>query len=345
MNSFKRENVELPLSAVWLTNSIAEYKGKQELYAKQSPQILKTLFETALIESAESSNRIEGVTVDHARLKPLIIGHSKPRDRSEEEVVGYRKALELIHTKHKSLRITPETIKELHRLCRGESWDAGKWKEKDNDIIRKHPDGRVEVIFKPVSAAKTPEMMKQLCLSYEHSISQLKYPDLYAVACLVLDFLSVHPFRDGNGRVSRLLTLLVLYQHGFMVGKYISIERIVEQSKETYYETLNKSSQKWHEAKHEVIPWFNYFLGTVLAAYKEFEERAANIKPARGAKTALLMGAIESQQGEFSISDIERSCPAISRVMIKKVLLQMQKDKKIKCLGKGQSAKWKRIAY
>ena len=345
MNSFKRENVELPLSAVWLMNSIAEYKGKQELYAKQSPQILKTLLETALIESAESSNRIEGVTVDHARLKPLIIGHSKPRDRSEEEVAGYRKALDLIHTKYKSLRITPETIKELHRLCRGESWDAGKWKEKDNDIIRKHPDGRVEVIFKPVSVAKTPEMMKQLCLSYEYSISQLKYPDLYAVACLVLDFLSIHPFRDGNGRVSRLLTLLALYQHGFMVGKYISIERIVEQSKETYYEALNKSSQKWHDAKHGVIPWFNYFLGTVLAAYKEFEERAENIKPARGAKTALLVQAIDSQHGEFSISDIEKACPAVSRVMIKKVLLQMQKDKKIKCLGKGQSAKWKRIVY
>ena len=345
MNSFKRENVELPLSAVWLMNSIAEYKGKQELYAKQSPQILKTLLETALIESAESSNRIEGVTVDHARLKPLIIGHSKPRDRSEEEVAGYRKALDLIHTKYKSLRITPETIKELHWLCRGESWDAGKWKEKDNDIIRKHPDGRVEVIFKPVSVVKTPEMMKQLCLSYEHSISQLKYPDLYAVACLVLDFLSIHPFRDGNGRVSRLLTLLALYQHGFMVGKYISIERIVEQSKETYYETLNKSSQKWHDAKHDVIPWFNYFLGTVLAAYKEFEERAENIKPARGAKTALLVQAIDSQHGEFSISDIEKACPAVSRVMIKKVLLQMQKDKKIKCLGKGQSAKWKRIVY
>ena len=345
MNSFKRENIELPLSAVWLTNSIAEYKGKQELYAKQSPQILKTLLETALIESAESSNRIEGVTVDHARLKPLVIGHSKPRDRSEEEVAGYRKALELIHTKHKSLRITPETIKELHRLCRGESWDAGKWKEKDNDIIRKHADGRVEVIFRPVSAVKTPEMMKQLGLSYEHSISQLKYPDLYAVACLVLDFLSIHPFRDGNGRVSRLLTLLALYQHGFMVGKYISLERVVEQSKETYYETLNKSSQKWHEAKHDVIPWFNYFLGTVLAAYKEFEERAENIKPARGAKTALLIQAIDSQHGEFSISDIERACPAVSRVMIKKVFLQMQKDKKIKCLGKGQSAKWKRIVY
>lgn len=345
MNSFKRGNIELPLSAVWLTNSIAEYKGKQELYAKQSPQILKTLLETALIESAVSSNRIEGVTVDQARLKPLVIGHSKPRDRSEEEVAGYRKALELIHTKHKSLRIASDTIKELHRLCRGESWDAGKWKEKDNDIIRKHADGRVEVIFKPVSASKTPEIMTQLCLSYEHSISQLKYPDLYAVACLVLDFLSVHPFRDGNGRVSRLLTLLALYQHGFMVGKYISLERIVEQSKETYYEMLNKSSQKWHEAKHDVIPWLNYFLGTVLAAYREFEERAENIKPVRGAKTALLMKAIDDQLGEFSISDVERACPAVSRVMIKKVLLQMQRDKKIKCLGKGQSAKWTRIVY
>lgn len=345
MNSFKRENVKLPLSAVWLMNSIAEYKGKQELYAKQSPQVLKTLLETALIESAESSNRIEGVTVDKARLKPLVIGHSKPRDRSEEEVSGYRKALDLIHTRHKGLRITPETVKELHRLCRGESWDAGKWKEKDNDIIRKHPDGRVEVIFKPVSAAKTPEMMKQLCLSYEHSVSQRKYPDLYAVSCLVLDFLSIHPFRDGNGRVGRLLTLLALYQHGFTVGKYISLERVIEQSKETYYESLNKSSQKWHEAKHDVMPWFNYFLGTVLAAYKEFEERAGQIKPARGAKTALLMQAINSQHGEFSISDIEKACPAVSRVMIKKVLLEMQKDKKIKCLGKGQSAKWKRMVY
>ena len=343
MNSFKRENVELPLSAVWLMNSIAEYKGKQELYAKQSPQILKTLLETALIESAESSNRIEGVTVDHARLKPLIIGHSKPRDRSEEEVAGYRKALDLIHSKYKSLRVTPETIKELHRLCRGESWDAGKWKEKDNDIIRKHPDGRVEIIFKPVSATKTPEMIKQTCLNFEHSVSQLKYPDLYAVACLVLDFLSIHPFRDGNGRVSRLLTLLALYQHGFMVGKYISIERIVEQSKETYYETLNKSSQKWHEAKHDVIPWINYFLGTVLVAYKEFEERAQNIKPARGSKTQLVNQAIERQVGEFSLSDIERECPAVSRDMIKIIFRELQKAKKIKCLGKGKSAKWKKI--
>ncbi|HRY85126.1 MAG TPA: Fic family protein [Candidatus Omnitrophota bacterium] len=343
MNSFKNDNLEMPLSSVWLLSGISEYKGKQELYTKQAPQVLKTLIEMALIESAESSNRIEGVTVDRERLKPLVIGHSKPRDRSEEEVAGYRKALDLIHKKYDTLQITPDLIKELHRLCRGESWDAGKWKEKDNDIIKKYPDGRVEVIYKPVSAAKTPEAMEQLCLSYRHSIDQLRYPSLYAIACLVLDFLCVHPFRDGNGRVSRLLTLLALYQHGFMVGKYISIERIVEQSKETYYETLNKSSQQWHEAKHDVLPWFNYFLGTITAAYKEFEERASHASPERGAKTGIVEAAVDRQLGEFSISNIEQECPNVSRVMIKKVLSQMSNAKKIKCLGKGKSAKWLRM--
>ena len=342
MKSFKRETQELPLGSVWLMNSIAEYKGKQELYAKQSPQVLKTLLETALIESVESSNRIEGVTVDKARLKPLVIGKAKPRDRSEEEVAGYRKALELIHKKHQSLKIDTETIKEFHRLCSGELWDAGEWKEKNNDIIREYPDGRVEVIFKPVSAANTPKMMKQLCLIYENSVSQLKYPDLYAVACLALDFLSIHPFRDGNGRVSRLLILLALYQHGFMVGKYISLERIVEQSKETYYEMLNKSSQKWHKAKHDAIPWFNYFLGTVLAAYKELEARTENIRPARGAKTEIVIKTIEKQFGEFTISDIAKECPLVSRDMIRIIFRQLQKKKKIRCLGKGKSAKWQK---
>ena len=343
MNSFRNDNLEMPLSSVWLLSGISEYKGKQELYTKQAPQVLKTLIEMALIESAESSNRIEGVTVDRERLKPLVIGHSKPRDRSEEEVAGYRKALDLIHKKYDTLKITPDLIKKLHRLCRGESWDAGKWKEKDNDIIRKYPDGRVEVIYKPVSAAKTPEAMEQLCLSYRHSIDQLKYPSLYAIACLVLDFLCIHPFRDGNGRVSRLLTLLALYQHGFTVGKYVSIERIVEQSKETYYETLNKSSKQWHEAKHDVLPWFNYFLGTIVAAYKEFEERAGNAKPLRGAKTDIVEAAINRQLSEFRISNIEQECPNVSRLMIKKVLCQMGNAKKIKCLGKGKSAKWIRM--
>ncbi len=342
MRSFKNDKVDLPMGAVWLIASISEYKGKQDLYTRQSPQVLKTLLEIALIESAESSNRIEGVTVDKDRLKPLVIGHSKPRDRSEEEVAGYRKTLDFIHKKHASLKINEETIKELHRLCRGESWDAGKWKEKDNDIIRKHADGRVEVIFKPVGAKETPDMMKQLCLTYEHSVTQLKYPDLFAVACLILDFLCIHPFRDGNGRVSRLLTLLALYQHGFQVGKYISLERIIEQSKETYYESLNKSSQNWDRSKHDCSPWFNYFLGTVLGAYKEFEERAGNIKPSRGAKTEIVEAVISKQFGEFSISDIERLCSNVSRPMIRVVLEDLRAKGKVEVLGTGRSAHWRK---
>ena len=342
MLSFKREK-DLPLGAIWLMNQVAESKGKQELYAKQSPQILKALIEMALIESAESSNRIEGVTVDKDRLKPLVIGRSKPRDRSEEEVAGYRNALDLIHRKHESLEISPDTIQKLHELSHGGASDAGHWKKKDNDIIRRNSDGAVDLIFRPVSAAETPKAMEQLCLAYQHSVDQERYPDLYAVACLILDFLCIHPFRDGNGRVSRLLTLLALYHHGYKVGKYISLERIVEQSKETYYESLQKSSKYWHEGKHDIEPWLYYFLGTVNAAYREFSQRAGEVKSPRGAKTEIVTQTIKDQTAEFSISDIEKACPAISRDMIRVILRQLQKEKKIACLGKGKSAKWKRI--
>ena len=343
MNSFKETSPQIPASAVWLLSDISEYKGKQELYTKQSPQVLKSLVEMALIESAESSNRIEGVTVDHDRLKPLIIGHSKPRDRSEEEIAGYRKALDWIHKNYANLTINAKTIRELHRLSRGESWDAGKWKEKDNDILKKYPDGRLEIIFKPVSAKETPQFIEQMCLAYEHAVSQLKYPPLYAIACLVFDFLSIHPFRDGNGRVSRLLTLLLLYQQGFLAGKYISIERIVEQSKETYYEALNKSSQGWHQSKHNLTPWLNYFLGVVLAGYKEFENRAGHIKAVRGAKTGNVENAVTAQAGDFGIADIEKECPGVSRPMIRVVLEKMRDQGLIKSMGTGRSAKWRKI--
>lgn len=342
VNSFKEDQPKIPLSSVWLLGGIAEYKGKQALYKAQSPQILKTLLETALIESSESSNRIEGVTVDRNRLKPLVIGQSKPRDRSEEEVAGYRKALDFIHKKHKTLCVTPETIQKLHALCRGKTWDSGKWKEKTNDIIKKPPDGRVEIIFKPLSAKKTPEAMKQLCLSYEYSVTQMKYPELYAIGCLVFDFLSIHPFRDGNGRVSRLLTLLALYQHDYDVGGYISLERIIEESKETHYESLNKSSQEWHESKHDVFPWINYFLGTILAAYKEFENRAKHSSPAKGVKTEIIISEIKKQGSEFTLTDIACGCPGVSRPMIRVVLEKLRDEGKLKVLGAGRGARWKK---
>lgn len=345
MMSFRKagKKLQLPLGAVWLMNSISEYKGKQELYARQSPQMIKALVEMALIESAESSNRIEGVTIERNRLKPLILGHSQPRDRSEEEVAGYRKALDLIHRKHNSLEIAPQTIKELHRLSHANAYDTGQWKNKDNEIIRRKHNGTVEVIFKPVSAAATPEAIKQLCLVYKHSIEQMKYPALYAIACLILDFLCIHPFRDGNGRVSRLLTLLALYHHGYEVGKYISLERIIEQSKETYYEALQKSSLDWHKGRHNIEPWLSYFLGVVNSAYREFKDRAGNVSLSRGAKTEMVIQAINNQVADFSITDIEKLCSGVSRDMIRVVFRQLQKEKKIVCLGKGQSAQWKRI--
>lgn len=345
MMSFRKnkEDLKLSLGSIWLMNSISEHKGKQELYSKQSPQMLKALVKMALIESTESSNRIEGVTVEKERLKPLVLGHSKPRDRSEEEVVGYRKALDLIHRKYNSLEIEPQTLKELHRLSHGETGDAGEWKKRDNDIIRRNPDGSVEIIFKPVSAKLVPETVERLCTSYKYSIEQLHYPPIYAIACLILDFLCIHPFRDGNGRVSRLLTLLALYHHEYQVGKYISLERIIEQSKETYYESLQKSSLRWHDGKHNIEYWFNYFLGTIIFAYNEFEKRAYNLKSSRGAKTEIVTQSINNQIGEFSMSDIEKMCSGVSKDMIRVVFRQLQKEKKIMCLGKGQSAKWKRI--
>ena len=336
------KDIQLPLAAVWMMNSISEYKGKEELYTKQAPQILKILVEMAMIESVESSNRIEGVTVDRERLKPLIIGHSEPRDRSEEELAGYRKALDLIHKKYNSLVISPETIQELHRLSRLDVGDAGQWKKKNNEIIKKHPDGRVEIIFTPLAADKVSDAMKQLCLVYQDALTQSNYPSILATACLVLDFLSIHPFRDGNGRVSRLLTLLALYQNGYGVGKYISLERIVEQSQVTYYESLNKSSLGWHKSKHDIMPWFHYFLSTIVSAYKEFGQRAGQLKPFHGAKTQIVSQAIMNQMGEFSISDIERECPGVSRDMIRVVFRQLQEKERIICLGKGKSARWRK---
>ncbi|MBP9127257.1 MAG: Fic family protein [Elusimicrobia bacterium] len=333
----------LPLETVWLLNAVAEHKGRQDLYTKQFPETLRALGEAALIQSAESSNRIEGVTVDRHRLKPLVMGRETPRDRSEEEVVGYRKALDLIHKKHKGLSLTPETILEIHRLCRGESWDAGKWKEKDNDIIRKEPNGHVTVLFRPVCARDTLPRIKKLCRDYSEILQQENRPALLSLACFVLDFLCIHPFRDGNGRVSRLLTLLALYRQGYMVGKYISLERLIEETKETYYETLNKSSQGWHENRQDVVAWVNYFLGTLLRAYREFERKARSLPSARGAKTILVRKAVTAQVGEFSLADIRRECPAVSRDMVKLILRRMAKERFIKSLGKGQSARWKKV--
>jgi Fic family protein len=260
---------------VWLLETLAESKGKQALHERQAPRLLKTLEEIALLEGTESSNRIDGVTIDPERLRPLVLGNARPRDRSEEEIVGYRNALTWVHANHEKVPIEPETLRRLHALAQeGTIGDAGQWKESQNEIVELDPDGRLEVRFRPVEPALVPSAVEELCLAYKDSLEQLKITPLLAAASLVFDFLCIHPFREANGRVSRLLTLLALYHHGHRVGRYIGLERIIEQTKESYYETLQASSVGWHDGSHDIMPWFHYFLSTTHAAYREFEESA-----------------------------------------------------------------------
>jgi Fic family protein len=266
---------KLPPGTVWLLEKLAESQQKQTLYEKQSRSVLKSLEEIALVEGTESSTRIDGVTVEPERLRRLVLNGACPRERSEEEIIGYRNALSWIHANHGNGSIEPETLRHLHALAQeGTVGDAGIWKESQNEIVELDPEGRLEVRFQPLEPALVPAAVEELCLAYSRSIDQSKITSLVAVACLVFDFLCIHPFREANGRVSRLLTLLALYHHGHNVGRYISLERIVEQNKESYYEALQTSSVGWHEGSHDIMPWVQYFLSTIHAAYCEFEECA-----------------------------------------------------------------------
>ncbi|MGI8908819.1 MAG: Fic family protein [Candidatus Sumerlaeaceae bacterium] len=332
----------VPMSTNWLLNNLAEAKGKQELFTRQSPQLLKALREIALVQSVESSNRIEGITVAADRLRPLVLGRARPMDRSEQEIMGYRKALTLIHTGAQELQITPELVRRLHKFCQEGTGDAGEFKKKDNEIIELRPGVAPVIRFKCVSAKATHNAVDELCLVYRHAIDQDHIPPLIAIAALVLDFLCIHPFRDGNGRVSRLLTLLALYQHGYEVGRYVSLERLVEEAKEDYYRALQQSSQRWHEGKHDTIPWLNHLLSIVTRACREFEQRAGQVRSPRGAKTELLRQTLDNISGEFTLTDLERFCPGTSREHLRRLLKQMSADGLVVCLGRGPGALWRK---
>ena len=344
MNSFRNNRLrdyELPMSAAWLLTGIAEYKGKQELYSHQSPQVLKALRDSATIQSVESSNRIEGVTVGHDRLHALVLGRAAPRDRSEQEVQGYRLALDEIHAGAASLGVTPDTLLHLHARCQSASGDAGQFKRVDNDIVELRPGQAPVVRFRCVPAAETPAAVEELCGHYRYALDQDNVPPLIAVAALVLDFLCIHPFRDGNGRVSRLLTLLALKQHGYEVGRYLSLERLIEESREAYYEALYRSSQRWHDGKHELTPWFNFLFAVIRRGYVELDKRVEQVKAPRGGKSALVLAAIRAQPGEFRLSDLERACPGVGRDWIRRVLADLKKSGDVTCRGRGPGARWR----
>ena len=331
----------IPASTSWYLADLGEARGKQELFTKQSPQTLKVLREHALIESAVSSNRIEGIVADQARVGTIVFGHKQLRDRAEEEIRGYRDALKRIHEQGARLPISERTIRELHKSTRGGVGDAGQYKEKDSDIIEKLPDGRQRVRFRTVPARETATQMRELFSLWKDCLEQRQIHPLILLAGMNLDFLCIHPFRDGNGRASRLLLLLQCYHLGFEVGRYISLERVIEENKERYYETLEQSSQHWHEGTHDPWPYINYILFVLKDACREFEKRVGQMGSPKGAKAEVVLAAIRGQDGEFRLADLERACPGVGREWIRKLLVDLRGSGEVSCRGKGPAARWR----
>ena len=336
--------LRIPVATAWSLAELGECLGKQQLFTRQSPQRLKALREHAIVESAVSSNRIEGVEVEASRVATVVFGQRTLRDRDEEEVRGYRDALRLVHENGAQLPVSETTIRELHRLARAQTGDAGAYKERDGDIIERYPDGRSRVRFRPVPAQETPAAMTQLTANWDACLIARRVPPLVALAALDLDFLCVHPFRDGNGRVSRLLTLLGAYHLGYDVGRYVSLERLVEEHKDRYYETLEESSRGWHEMQHDPWPFTNYLLFVLTRAYREFEARVGETRAARGEKTGLVTAAIDRARGPFAVADIQHGCPGVSVDLIRRVLKDLRAQGKVECLGRGRQATWRKTA-
>jgi Fic family protein len=313
------------------------------MFRQRAPETLELLRRVALIESAESSNRIEGVTAPRERVEALVVRPTDPANRSEREIAGYRDALNLLHEAAPDMAFSANVILQLHTvLYRFLSEPGGRWKMTSNEIVERNPDGSLRrVRFKPIAAVMTKQAMEDLVVGYTQAIGAGREP-LLVVPLAILDFLCIHPFSDGNGRIARLLTLMLLYQFDLQVGRYISLERVIEQSKETYYEALEASSRGWHEGRHDPHPWVGYFWGVLLAAYKEFEDRVSSVQDAPGAKTAMIEQAVRKRYKPFGIAEIEAECPDVSRDMVRHVLRQMRSRGEIEIRGRGRSAKWAR---
>lgn len=324
----------------WLLGECMAASGKQELWTQQQPEVLEALRLQAVVQSVESSNRIEGVTIAADRLKPVVMGTSRPRDRSEQELAGYRKALDWIFSRKRHVAFSPEVVLKLHALAQGGmSGDAGRWKEKNNEIIEILPNGERRIRFRPASASETPFSMDKLCAEYESIQEARHYAELLNIATAVFDLLCIHPFRDGNGRVSRLVTAFLLTQTGFNVCRFVSLERLVEERKEEYYRVLEQCSEGWHAGRNDITPWWIFFLSILRSAYAQFG-RQFQSKSAAAPKSDLVRDAISEQIGSFTFADVAGHIPTASRQLIKKVMAQMKTEGLIKVSGKGRGAVW-----
>ena len=323
---------------------LGEVRGRQDLFVRRFPEQLDTLRTHALVESAESSNRIEGVVAGPGRVADLVIKRTEPRTRSEQEIAGYRDALQLIHQTHAHIPFSSNVLLQLHQLLyRYQPGTGGHWKALDNQIVERDTHGTlIRVRFEPTPAVRTPQAMTDLTAGFGQALAGGLADPLVLTPLAILDFLCIHPFTDGNGRVARLISLLLLYRFNYRVGRYISIERIVEESRETYYEALEYSSRGWHDDAHDARPWLTYFWGVLIRVYGEFEARVESLQ---GSKTAQVRAAVLRRTGPFSISEIEHDCPGVSRDMVRHVLRQMRGEALIQVDGRGRGAKWRAGDY
>ncbi|SCB81984.1 Fic family protein [Weissella bombi] len=328
-----------------MLTKIHEYKGKQELYVTTKPEILNKLTDLALIQSTEASNKIEGIATTDGRLKKIVSEKIKPRNRDEEEIAGYRDVLKLIHDSYEYIRVVPNDILTLHKNLYNYSGKnyKGKLKSSDNVITEKNMDGSEQVRFVPAPAYLTPDLIKELCYQYNQAIQKDEIDPLLLIPCFVLDFLSIHPFSDGNGRMSRLLTLLLLYKSGYLVGKYISIEMMIEESKQTYYEVLQASSVGWLENEQDYTPFVRYFVGIILRAYENFSERFEIIINRELTPAERLIEKLEKSFEPLSRADFENLLPDISQRTIERALAELQTEHKIQKVGQGRSTKYQLI--
>ncbi|MCP4088454.1 MAG: Fic family protein [Gammaproteobacteria bacterium] len=325
--------------------AIGVYQGKQALFDERLPDTLEAMRNIAKVESAESSNRIEGIEAPRKRIQSITLEHTIPRDRSEQEIAGYRDALELIHESSMEMAISPNVISQLHTMMYNYlPQPGGSWKQVDNEIVERKLDGTWSVRFKPVPAATTAQAMEDLSSGLERALYVEQRPGLLIAPLAILDFLCIHPFSDGNGRISRLLTLMLLYKLGHQVGRYISFERVVEQSKETYYEALGHSSAGWHQGRHDPHPWLNYFWGIMLKAYTEFSDRAGSLQRGAGGKSAQVRAVVGRMTRPSSVSDIQVECPGVSLPTIKRELQMMKDEGLVMLQGRGRGAKWSHVS-
>ncbi len=317
---------------------IHEMKGQQNLFVEAQKDALSELLEIAKIQSTEASNRIEGIITTDDRLKKIVMNKTTPKGRSEREIAGYRDVLKSVHENYDYIPVRPGVILQLHRdLYKFSSTSiGGSFKNSDNVIAETLPDGTKRVRFQPIPAWETAEAMDTLCNALQEALVDHELDPLLLMPMFILDFLCIHPFNDGNGRMSRLLTLLILYRSGYFVGKYISIERLIADSKETYYEVLQDSSTGWHEGSNDYLPFVRYMLGIILAAYREFASRVDILITKGLSKPDRVREIVRNTTGRITKTQIMRQCPDISQKTVERALADMLKNSLIIKIGGGR---------